>query len=81
MDKKEIRSKIYALKAARQEYLKIVMQKYDKEGYYPMLKVLQDRCEELGHTRGEYHSNGLGWGWFYCATCGKAFDKRKQNDY
>lgn len=41
--------------------------------------ALQEECEKSseGHDRGQFHDNGLGWSWWYCAKCGKRFDERQ----
>lgn len=39
------------------------------------LAELTEQCSDLGHVKGQYHDNGLGWCWWYCSVCGSAFDK------
>ena len=36
---------------------------------------LKEDCGKEGHVRGNYHNNGLGWEWYYCAECGGRFDE------
>lgn len=47
-----------------------VMEEYDRTVYRPAMKALRERCERIGHIRGKFHDNGLGWSWFYCNQCG-----------
>ena len=34
------------------------------------IRLLRVECGKLGHTRGRFHSNGLGCIWWYCSKCG-----------
>ena len=53
----------------------------EKMRHDPLYHVLQTRktelvqdCELTGHVKGNFHSNGLGYSWFYCSNCGTRFD-------
>jgi len=35
---------------------------------------LIQKCESEGHVKGNFHSNGLGWSWYYCSKCGSRID-------
>lgn len=51
----------------------------DTEEYQALekdLKDLRDECEKVGHVRGTYWDNGIGWAWYYCANCNARFDIR-----
>jgi hypothetical protein len=30
---------------------------------------LAEDCAAIGHVKGQYWNNGLGWEWFYCCHC------------
>ena len=51
-----------------------LMKEYDQAVYYPALKHLREECFKEGHRGHNFHDNGLGWTWFYCAKCGGRFD-------
>lgn len=63
----------------RREKQKELMEEYDRTVYYPAKKQLIQECAQIGHVRGNFHDNGLGWTWFYCNNCGVPFDKRGPN--
>lgn len=42
--------------------------------------ALQQECGQLGHVRGSYHDNGLGWEWYYCRHCNARMDIRQYGD-
>lgn len=60
----------HRIDAARREKLHEAMDEYDTTVYFPAVKALQERCAAIGHKRGQFHDNGLGWTWFYCNQCG-----------
>ena len=51
-----------------------VMEKYNEEVFRPTIGALQKRCSELGHVKGYFHDNGLGWHWWYCSYCQSRID-------
>ena len=53
----------------RMELLKEHKKKFSKERV-----ALQKICEEIGHERGRYWDNGLGWEWHYCCHCDAIMD-------
>ncbi len=77
MTHQEIRKQINILNRERMHKQKELMETYDKEIYYPARAELVQACERLGHIKGYYHDNGLGWQWWYCSVCGSSFDKQK----
>ena len=77
MEQKDIAKRIRELQRERGHRLKELMAKYDAEVYYPERAILVKACEELGHRRGSFHDNGLGWVWWWCSACGSSFDKQK----
>lgn len=64
------------LQDQRRQKLVDVMREYDETVYRPAVQKLKDRCAAVGHVRGKFHDNGLGWTWWYCNNCGTPFDKR-----
>lgn len=52
------------------------MDEFDKE-HFKKVRALQERCGTIGHVRGPFHDNGLGWCWFHCSKCGASFDKQQ----
>jgi len=38
---------------------------------------LKSECAVIGHERGRYWDNGLGWEWYYCKHC----DARMDDNY
>lgn len=51
-----------------------LMEEYDQTVYYPALKQLRQECFKEGHRGHNFHDNGLGWTWFYCAKCGGRYN-------
>ncbi len=77
----EIWSERHAIEKARRAKIAELMEKYDKEVYYPAKKALVARCAEIGHVRSShYHDNGLGWVFFYCNQCGAKNESRGPSD-
>ena len=56
-----------------------LMEQYDNEVYYPELKKLREDCEKIGHIKGRYHNNGLGWEWYYCECCDARLETNQYN--
>lgn len=77
MEQKDIAKRIRELQRERSRRLEELMAEYDAEVYYPERAKLVKACEELGHHRGSFHDNGLGWVWWWCSVCGSSFDKQK----
>lgn len=77
MEQKDIAKRIRELQRERSRRLEELMAEYDTEVYYPERAKLVKACEELGHHRGSFHDNGLGWVWWSCSVCGSSFDKQK----
>ena len=73
MEQKDIAKRIRELQRERGHRLKELMAKYDAEVYYPERTILVKACKELGHHRGSFHDNILGW----CSVCGSSFDRQK----
>lgn len=65
-----IATRKWNIENARRDKMKELMAEYDKTVYYPMKKSLVRECFLNGHVRGKFHTNGLGWSWFYCGACG-----------
>ena len=77
MSDDSIWKRYHKIQKERQVKTTELMEEYDENVYFPALKALQKECETLGHVRGKYHNNGLGWHWFWCNRCGAAFNKLK----
>lgn len=79
MEQKDIAKRIRELERERDQRLKELMVEYDAEVryYYSERAILVKTCEELGHRRGSFHDNGLGWVWWSCSVCGSSLDKQK----
>ena len=77
MEQKDIAKRIRELQRERGQRLKELMAEYDAEVYYQERTILVKACEELGHHRGNFHDNGLGWAWWWCSVCGSSFDRQK----
>jgi hypothetical protein len=60
----------WAIDEARRKKMHEAMDEYDRNVYQPAMKELRGRCASIGHVRGNFHNNGLGWTWFYCNQCG-----------
>lgn len=75
----DISTRRYQIDKARLEKQRDLMKEYDETVYYPAKKQLIADCEKEGHTKGNFHDNGLGWTWWYCGKCGTAFDKVNHN--
>lgn len=58
------------LAADKMRKVEELTREYMESVYYPAMKKLQEECERIGHVRGNFHDNGLGWSWFYCNQCG-----------
>ena len=54
---------------------------YDAQTYYPARKELIKACSDLGHVKGSFHDNGLGWHWWWCSVCGTSFDKENHSKF
>lgn len=51
-----------------------LMREYDRTVYYPALRQIRQECFQEGHRGGNFHNNGFGWSWFYCAKCGGRYN-------
>lgn len=72
----EIWRERHRLNDERREFMQKAMAEFDKQ-HRQKVRALQERCEKIGHVRGNIHDNGLGWTWFYCNQCGAAFDNQR----
>lgn len=77
MDKSEIGKKIRELDRGRRLKIAELIAEYDRTIYQPSRKELVEACEAIGHTKGKFHDNGVGWAWWYCSTCGASFNTVK----
>jgi len=66
----------HELQDQRRQKLVDMMREYDETIYRPAMQKLKDCCAAVGHVKGKFHDNGLGWTWWYCNNCGTPFDKR-----
>lgn len=64
----------------RADKLQEAMADYDQQVHRPALIALQQECAAEGHSRGNFHDNGLGWTWYYCSKCGAQMDKQGPAD-
>lgn len=60
---------------ARQLALKQHNETYMKEVYAPAMAAIRERCEKLGHQRGDIQDNGMGHWWIKCYYCGKELER------
>jgi hypothetical protein len=59
-----------ALQGARRRKQHELMDAWERCVYQPaMARVIKD-CFAEGHTKGNFHTNGLGWSWWYCSKYG-----------
>jgi hypothetical protein len=70
----EICQERHRLDQERREAMRRLMADFDKQ-HFAKVRELQTRCAKIGHVRGQFHDNGLGWSWYYCNQCGVAFEK------
>lgn len=70
----EIWREKFQIDKARRQKMHDAMEEYDQTIYYPAMKLLQERCAAIGHKKGVFHDNGLGWSWWYCNQCGSRMD-------
>lgn len=62
----------HKLEKDRRDYMKVVMQEYDKT-HYENMRLLREDCEKsTGHNYMFSNLGPLGHAWFYCNTCGKS---------
>lgn len=73
MTHKEIRKALWAIENDERKAREVLLQDHNRH-YNTIKKPLIEACKLLGHTRGEFHCNGLGSSWFWCSTCGSSFD-------
>lgn len=59
----------------REEYLKLLQEDVRYQDIQARLKKNQEDCEKVGHKRGRFWDNNLGWEWYYCQHCNAIFDK------
>jgi hypothetical protein len=60
----------HEIEEARRHEMREAMEEYDRTVYHPAMNSLRERCAAIGHKRGNFHDNGIGWTWFYCNQCG-----------
>lgn len=75
MNEESIWMRYRRLQKQRSDKMQELMKEYDKTEYYPAIAELRKECGEKGHVRGTFHDNGLGWTWYWCNSCGAAFEK------
>ena len=66
----ELWKEMMAIQSARRDKLHEAMKDYDETVYGPAMKSLRERCAAIGHQRGRFHNNGLGYSWYWCSQCG-----------
>lgn len=59
-----------SLQSLRMKKQHELMEGWNQAVYYPAMKKIVQDCFAEGHTKGNFHSNGLGWSWWYCTKCG-----------
>lgn len=72
----EIWKERHRLDQERREAMRVLMADFDKQ-HFAKVRAMQERCAAIGHVRGTFHDNGLGWTWYYCNQCGASFDKER----
>lgn len=76
----EIKQKLRAIETAKsnlkQHWFNLMLESQEYLNLQNQLLELQKECESIGHVRGDYHDNWLGWEWYYCKNCNAVFDKR-----
>ena len=74
-----IRQKLRVIEDAklklRQHWFDLMLESQEYRNLQQQVFNIQKECQTIGHVRGNYHDNGLGWEWYYCKNCGAAFDK------
>jgi hypothetical protein len=75
----ELWSEYHEIQDARMQKQRELMKEYDLTVYYPAMESLRERCGKAGHVRGKFHSNGLGWTWFWCHNCGAKIEAEGPN--
>lgn len=63
-----------AIQVALMKEKERAMAAYKKDVYWPAMQQLEKDCAAIGHHRGNFWDNGLGWSWFYCSNCGARMD-------
>lgn len=84
MTDRDVQQEIYKeysdVLTARRQKLMSAMEEYDDSVYFPTVKKIREKCESVvGHKKGTFHDNGLGWSWFYCSLCGARFNIENHN--
>jgi hypothetical protein len=72
----EIWKERHRLDKERRDFMAQAMVEFDKK-HSEKLAALRARCEKIGHVRGNFHDNGIGWTWHYCNQCGAAFGRER----
>lgn len=76
----EIKQRLQSIETAKsnlkRHWFELMRDSQEYVDLQQQLKILQQECEAIGHARGNYHDNGLGWEWYYCKNCDAIFDKR-----
>lgn len=73
-DLPDIRKRLGIIRQTRMDEQHRVMEAYQKDVYIPAMNQLVQDCAIIGHHRGTFWDNGLGWSWFYCSNCGARMD-------
>jgi hypothetical protein len=76
----EIWKQRFTIEELRRQKVREAMSEYDSTVYRPALKALRESCAAIGHIRGKFHDNGIGWTWFYCNQCGARMDIQEYDE-
>jgi hypothetical protein len=63
-------SRSRGLEKDRRLKMQELMAEYDRDVYFPARKELINECGLVGHSSAGFESNGFGWSWSRCRSCG-----------
>jgi hypothetical protein len=76
----EIRKRILDVRNERRDEMRRRMDAYDDEVYYPAIRTIQAECAAIGHKPGGYKTNGFGWNWTECQSCGARVEQWRDDN-
>lgn len=76
----EIWKRILKVRTDRNDEMRRRIEDYDNDVFYPAIRALQAECATIGHKPGGSQSNGFGWSWTECQSCGARVEQWHDND-